>query len=147
MILKSIHLVFACFSKSRAACLKSPPTAQFMSFFISASLLRPHLLSVQFISLFHLCSLDLLLQNEGVLSFRAWRSQEAIQEVSLTLHWMMRMMSPLKVSGKDFPNSWGSWAASITSCPWMIERSFSFVFFIPCCFCKAGLLVENSDWP
>lgn len=89
------------------------------------------------VSLFHLCSLDLLLQNKGVLSFRAGNSQEMNQEVSLILHWMKRMTAVLKVGEKYFPSCRDNWAISvISSCERQKEMDFCFclVYFLQC-FC------------
>lgn len=141
LILQFSHFVITCFSKSEEICLKSPPPP---SHLILSNKLFSSLSYTMFNSypFFNLCSLDLLLQNEGVLSFRAGRSQEAIQEVSLTLHWMMRMMALLKVREIDFASSRGSWAASIISSPWMIDRNkrlFQFsVFYSLFLLCKTA---------
>lgn len=143
LILQSSHLVIACFSKSEEICLKSPPPPHFiLSNKRFSSLSYTVFNSYPF---FNLCSLDLLLQNEGVLSFRAGRSQEAIQEVSLTLHWMMRMMALLKVSEIDFASSRGSWAASIISSLWMIDRNkhlFQFSVFYSLLFLLCKTVTE-----
>lgn len=84
------------------------------------------------VSLFHLCSLDLLLQNKGVLSFRAGSSQEVNQEVSLILHLMKRMTAALKVGEKYFPSCRDNWATSVISiCEWQkgINFCFCLVYF------------------
>lgn len=79
------------------------------------------------------CSLDLLLQNKGVLFFRAGNSPEVNQEVSLILHWMKRMIAVLKVSEKYLPSCRGNWATSvISSCEWQkrINLFLRSVFFL-----------------
>lgn len=102
-------------------------SCSFLQFLMSLSILRPLLLNVQFVSLFHLSALDWLLQNEGVLSFRAGRSQELIQEVSLILHWMKKMITLLKVGEKGFGSCRGIWATSIIS-PHEWQKGINFCF-------------------